>query len=227
MVLATPEASTLPQWRIHHRVRALGRMPYSEAWQLQKETHAQVVAGITPPTLLLVEHDPVITFGRKGGRDNLLQSEAVLRARGFDLLDIERGGDVTYHGPGQLVGYPIFPVGRRVRDYLRALEAALVDVLGHYGVAASGSPGYAGVWVGDDKVAAIGVAVQRDVAFHGFALNVCTDLAHFDAIVPCGIRGKGVTSLTRLLGRHVGVDEAVAEVTRAFAAHFGPQELQA
>jgi lipoyl(octanoyl) transferase len=170
----------------------------------------------------LVEHDPVVTFGRKGGRDHLRVDEAVLRARGFALYDIERGGDVTYHGPGQLVGYPIFPVGRRVRDYLRSLEAALVRVLAAFGVAGAGSPGYAGVWVDDEKVAAIGVAVQRHVAFHGFALNVHTDLSHFETIVPCGIADRGVTSLERLLGRPVGLDEVRPHVVAAFHAEFGP-----
>ncbi len=188
-------------------VRDLGRLGYRDAWDVQHEVHDAVAGGTAPPTLLLVEHDPVITFGRKGGRDHLLAGEAELRARGFELIDIERGGDVTYHGPGQLVGYPILPIGRRVRDYLRRLEGAVVDLAADYGIVAEGSPGYAGVWIGDEKLCAIGVAVKRGVSFHGFALNVATDLSHFGTIVPCGLEGKGVTSLTAVTGRPVPVDE--------------------
>jgi lipoyl(octanoyl) transferase len=201
----------------------LGRMAYSSAWDLQRALHAAVAAGTEPATLLLVEHDRVITFGRKGGREHLLVEVSELHRRGYAVHDIERGGDVTYHGPGQLVGYPIFPVGRRVRDYLRSLEAALVRVLAEHGIAASGSPGYAGVWVGQEKIAAIGVAVQRNVAFHGFALNVATDLADFATIVPCGLRDRGVTSLSRLLGRTVTLETVIPQVIHAFRHEFDPQ----
>lgn len=190
-------------------VRDLGRLGYRDAWNVQHQVHDAVARGEAPPTLLLVEHDPVITFGRKGGRDHLLVTPEELARRGFDLVDIERGGDVTYHGPGQLVGYPILPIGRRVRDYLRRLEDAVVDLAADYGVAAVGSPGYAGVWIGDDKLCAIGVAIKRGVSFHGFALNVATDLSHFETIVPCGLDGKGVTSLSALAGRPVPLAEAV------------------
>lgn len=203
-------------------VRDLGRLDYREAWRVQLETHAAVAEGSSPPTLLLVEHPPVITFGKKGGRENLLVREDFLRERGFALYDIERGGDVTYHGPGQLVGYPIFPVGRRVQRYLRGLEAALVATLADFDVESTGSPGYAGVWVGDDKIAAIGVAIKRDVAFHGFALNVHTDLDHFNFIVPCGLVGKGVTSLASLLGRDVSLDEVKPALLRRLREVFDP-----
>ncbi|MBS3967304.1 MAG: lipoyl(octanoyl) transferase LipB [Truepera sp.] len=209
-------------------VRDLGHLDYQEAWEVQLSTHAAVAEGRLPPTLLLVEHPPVITFGKKGGRSNLLVSEAFLRERGFSSYDIERGGDVTYHGPGQLVGYPIFWVGRRVRDYLRRLEQVMVELLASYGLKASGSPGYAGVWVGNDKVAAIGVAVRRDVSFHGFALNATTDLTHFEYIVPCGLADKGVTSLSRLLGRPVTLNEVKPRLVAAFRAVFTtPSEVPA
>lgn len=201
-------------------VRDLGRLDYQAAWEVQLSTHAAVAEGRLPPTLLLVEHPPVITFGKKGGRGNLLVSEAFLRERGFTLYDIERGGDVTYHGPGQLVGYPIFWVGRRVRDYLRRLEQVMVALLASYGITASGSPGYAGVWVGEDKVVAIGVAVRRDVSFHGFALNVATDLTHFEYIIPCGLTDKGVTSLSRLLGRTLTLAEVKPRLVAAFHTVF-------
>jgi lipoyl(octanoyl) transferase len=216
---APPPAA--PVWRFGFEVADLGRLDYLAAWDVQRAFHADVADGRRAPTLLLVEHDRVITFGRKGGRAHLRLGEDELRKRGFALYDIERGGDVTYHGPGQLVGYPIFPVGRRVRDFLRSLEAALVRVLADFGVAGAGSPGYAGVWVGDEKVVAIGVAIRRNVAFHGFAMNVHTDLDDFETIVPCGIADRGVTSLARLLGRDVTLDEVRPRVVEAFRIEFG------
>lgn len=216
-------SSTGFRFRVQFHVAWLGRLPYAQAWERQRALHAAVAAGEAPATLLLVEHERVITFGRKGGRENLRVSEEELLRRGFDIHACERGGDVTYHGPGQLVGYPIFPVGRRVRDYLRSLEAVLIRVLALHGVSANGSPGYAGVWVGDEKVAAIGVAVQREVAFHGFALNVLTDLSDFATIVPCGIGDRGVTSLERLTGKPVTLAGVIPQVIRAFELEFNPQ----
>jgi len=201
-------------------VRDLGLLDYKEAWDIQRQTHAAVAEGREPPTLLLVEHPPVITFGRKGGRDNLLVREDFLLDKGFSLYDIERGGDVTYHGPGQLVGYPIFRVGRRVRDYLRQLEAVMVKVLATYGIESVGSPGYAGVWVGDEKVVAIGVAIKRDVSLHGFAMNVHTNLNHFNYIIPCGLADKGVSSLSQLLEREVSLGEVKPKLIEAFKEVF-------
>ncbi len=198
-------------------------MDYRKAWDVQLETHAAVVRGDSPPTLLLVEHPPVITFGKKGGRENLLVKEDFLSSQGFSLYDIERGGDVTYHGPGQLVGYPIFRVGRKVRDYLRMLEQVMIEVLADYGITSVGSEGYAGVWVGNDKVVAIGVAVKRDVSFHGFALNVHTNLEHFNYIVPCGLLGKGVTSLSKLLGQEMSLAELKPKVIAAFKRVFATE----
>lgn len=208
----------------------LGRLDYHAAWQKQLELHQRVAEGTTPPTLLLVEHPPVITFGRKGTRENLLTDEASLQQQGFSLYDIERGGDVTYHGPGQLVGYPIFRVGRRVRDFLRNLEQVIVTVLADYDIPSAGSSGYAGVWVDDinpfvgtnkdAKITAIGVAVKRHVAFHGFAMNVATNLEHFEHIVPCGITDKRVTSLSQLLGRNVPLQEVKPKVIQAFNEVF-------
>jgi lipoyl(octanoyl) transferase len=201
-------------------VRDLGYLDYRTAWEIQLETHAAVAEGRQPPTLLLVEHPPVITFGKKGGRGNLIADPAWLEAQGFSLHDIERGGDVTYHGPGQLVGYPILPVGRAVRSYLRNLEAVMVRVLAEYGVSGVGSPGYAGVWVGDEKVVAIGVAIKRNVSFHGFAMNIQTNLQHFSYIVPCGISDRGVTSLSKLVSYPVTLNEVKPKLVRAFTNVF-------
>ncbi len=202
-------------------VRDLGRRAYRDAWEVQRSVHAEVVAGTRPPTLLLVEHPDVVTFGKKGGHDHLRVPAAELEARGFDLVDVERGGDVTYHGPGQLVGYPIFRVGRRVQAFLRSLEGALVGVLSDYGIDAVGSPGYAGVWVGNDKVVAIGVAIKRDVAFHGFALNVSTHLDRFETIVPCGLDDAGVASIESLTGRAIDFAEAKRRVVTHLRRVFG------
>jgi lipoyl(octanoyl) transferase len=202
-------------------VRDLGRMDYKEAWGVQLETHAAVAEGRNPPMLLLVEHPPVITFGRKGGSENLLVKEEFLLEQGFSIYDIERGGDVTYHGPGQLVGYPIFKVGRSAREFLRKIEDSLVQMLALYGLETHGSPGYAGVLIGErQKIASIGVAIKREVSFHGFALNVCTNLNHFNYIVPCGLVDKQMTSMTEELGRHITLDEVKPKVVKAFKEVF-------
>ena len=202
-------------------VRDLGLMPYKEAWALQKRLHAEIARGLRPPTLLLVEHPRVITLGRKATGENLKFPESWYRANGLEVYWVERGGDVTYHGPGQLVAYPLFPVERRVRDFLRKLEAAVIKVAESYGIEAYATPGYAGVWVGEEKLAAFGVAVKEGVALHGLALNVNTNLKDFDLIVPCGIRDKGVTSLEKLLGRPLPMDEVKARLVRAMKEVFG------
>ncbi len=193
-----------------------GRVPYAEARALQLRVHRDVVAGVRPDTLILLEHPPVVTLGRNATAGNLVLPEAAYAARGVEVHRIERGGDVTYHGPGQLVGYPIFRIGRRVRDHVARIERAIVEVAASYGASAAPRDDYPGVWVGDDKLCALGIAVRRGVAFHGFALNVATDLTAFDLIVPCGIRDMGVTSLERLTGRRLDLDEVADRVVEAF-----------
>lgn len=183
----------------------LGRIPYREALELQRRAVAARATDAIGDTIWFVEHEPVLTVGRAGHAENLLASEAALRARGVEVVPIERGGDITYHGPGQIVGYPILaldaiPCGRDLHRYLRDLEEVLIGMLASYGITAGRRPPYTGVWTGDRKVAAIGVAVRRWITFHGFALNVDPDLTHFDWIHPCGIRGLGVTSMRELLG---------------------------
>ncbi len=202
-------------------VNDLGFLDYKEAWQIQLETHKAVAEERQPPTLLLVEHPPVITFGKKAKeRKHLLASEEELKQQGFTLYDVERGGDVTYHGPGQLVGYPIFKVGRRVRDFLRGLEQTIIHTLAEYNIESEGSEGYAGVWVGDKKIAAIGVAIKRNVSFHGFALNVHSNLDHFNTIIPCGLANKEVTSLSKLLGRQIALAEVKPKIINSFREVF-------
>jgi len=213
------------------QVERLGLVPYQEAWEYQKRVHAEVVSGERPPTLLLLEHPRTLTLGRAATGENLLLSEEQYRGQGIELFWIERGGDVTYHGPGQLVGYPIFPVGRRVRDFLRQLEVAIIRVVATYGIEAYPSPGYAGVWTKraapiaswpdlEEKICAFGIAVKNDVSFHGFALNVNTNLEDFGLIVPCGIKDKGVTSLQKILGREVSMDEVMERVVDSFQTEF-------
>ncbi len=201
-------------------IQDLGLLRYLDAWNLQKEVHREVAAGKRPPTLLLGEHPPVVTLGRNAGDRHLLHPRNWYAARGIDLHQVERGGDVTFHGPGQLVGYPIFPVGRRVRDFFRELEEAILQVAVGYGVRAHRVEKLAGVWCGDRKLCAMGVAIRRRVSLHGFALNVSNDLSGFHPIVPCGIAGKGVTSLAALLGREPSMEEVKRRVREAIRARF-------
>jgi lipoyl(octanoyl) transferase len=191
-----------------------GRERYAATWARQLELHAQRAAGKVPDTLVLVEHDDVVTLGKHGEESNLLIDTQALTDAGVDLHRIERGGDITYHGPGQLVGYPIVSLRERglsVHQYVAALEEALIGVARHFGLAAKRVPGLNGVWVGpegrENKLVALGVAVRKGVSYHGFALNVSTDLSRFNLIVPCGIVGRGVTSLSIELGRVVALDE--------------------
>lgn len=207
----------------------LGHMPYREAWAFQKKLWARRVAGEIPDTLLLVEHPHVITFGRSGKPEHLRVSLPELQARGVEVFHIERGGDVTYHGPGQLVGYLIFGVRGAlsgVKELVYGIEHALIRALETFGVQGEIKEGYPGVWVGEEKIVAIGLAVKRWVSFHGFAFNVNTDLRYFDLIVPCGLKDKGVTSLQRLLGDEVPMDRVKEAVHEGFEAVFGLRFLE-
>lgn len=208
------------------QVRRLGRVPYAEGVALQQRLVEERRRGEIPDTLLLLEHPHVITLGVKVHRDrsHVVASAEELARRGVEIHESGRGGDVTYHGPGQLVGYPIFDLNPDRRDlhrYVRDIEQALMDALARFGIVAGRIPGLTGVWVGDGKVAAIGVRMSRWVTSHGFALNVGTDLDYFGLIVPCGISDRGVTSLSRLLGRAVPVSEAEVPVIEGFTGVFG------
>lgn len=204
-------------------VRKLGRVSYARGLEIQAELVAERQAGRVPDTLLLLQHDPVFTLGRNARRENVLLSDDALRARGFEVFEAGRGGDVTYHGPGQVVGYPILelsPDRRDVHRYVRDLEEVMIRACGDYGVEAGRIRGLTGIWVGEEKIGAIGVRIARWVTSHGFAFNVSTDLAPFGLIVPCGIRGRGVTSLERLLGRSVPLDEVMERLAAHLAAVF-------
>jgi lipoyl(octanoyl) transferase len=205
-------------------VRRLGRVPYARGLELQAELVAERQAGRVPDQLLLLEHDPVFTLGRNARQENVLFPAEALRERGFDVFETGRGGDVTYHGPGQVVGYPILelPLERRdVHRYVRDLEEVMIRTCADHGLAARRVDGLTGAWLGDDKVGAIGVRIARWVTSHGFALNVGTDLSPFDLIVPCGIRGRGVTSIERALGRPVPLEAVMRRLTAHFEAVFG------
>ena len=206
-------------------VRSLGVVPYGAALTLQRELVAARQTGETGDQLLLLEHPAVITIGVSGRhlRDHVLASSAELRDRGIEVLDVPRGGDVTYHGPGQLVGYPIIDLkpGRcDVHRYVRDLEEVLIRTAASFGVVAGRVEGLTGVWVGNDKLAAIGVRLSRWVTSHGFALNTAADLDQFRLIVPCGLAGRGVTSLERLTGSVPPRAELEALVAAEFARVF-------
>ena len=205
-------------------VRRLGSVPYARGLDLQESLVSLRQRGRGGDTLLLLEHPAVITLGRGADPSHLLLSPEELRWKGIDLFQTGRGGDVTYHGPGQLVGYPILLLPPPLRDLhllLRLIEEVLIATAREFGIEAGRIEGLTGVWVDGAKLAAIGMRVSRWVTSHGFALNVNNDLSGFDAIVPCGIRGRGVTSLARLLGRPVPVEEAGSAAARNFGRVFG------
>jgi lipoyl(octanoyl) transferase len=191
-------------------IRRLGRIAYADGLALQERLVDERKRGLISDTLLILEHTPVVTLGRNARTENLLVSEERLLSQGVELFEAGRGGDVTYHGPGQVVGYPIveIPEGRRdVHRYVRELEEVMIRVCADYGFAARRIAGKSGTFVGDNKIGAIGVRISRWVTSHGFAFNVNTNLSGFDLIVPCGLRDQGVTSLAKLLGAEVDQTE--------------------
>jgi lipoyl(octanoyl) transferase len=202
--------------------RRLGQVPYDDAWTLQNRVADQRRAGLVPDTLILLEHPHTYTIGRSGTRDHVFLHESELAARGITCLDVDRGGDVTYHGPGQLVGYPILDLGPKpdVGLYLRNLEACIIDVLSDFGITAGRLSGYTGVWIGDRKIAAIGIKVSQGVTTHGFALNVSTDLSLFTHILACGIPDKGVTSMALELGAAPAMSAVEEAVIARFSERF-------
>ena len=202
----------------------LGLVPYAVALELQRDLAWRRIAGeIDEDILLLLEHPPVVTLGRTAKEAHIVSSPERLRARGVEVHEVERGGDVTFHGPGQLVGYPIFDLKRHRQDlhwYLRQVEEALIVALRELGIGAERHTGYTGVWTQGRKIASIGVHARDWVTWHGFALNVTTDLSYFDLIVPCGIPQVQMTSVARERGGDIAMDRMGDVVTRAFAHVF-------
>lgn len=204
----------------------LGYVPYAEALLRQEGLVARRKAGEIPDTLLLLEHPHVITLGRAAKHANVLVDEPERRDWGVEFFETGRGGDVTYHGPGQIVGYPIInlaPDRCDVRKYVRDLEEVMIRTALDFGVSADRVPGLTGVWVGSDKLGAIGVRISRWVTMHGFAFNVATRLEYFELIVPCGIPDHGVTSLSRILGRRIEPDDVVHRLSLRFGEVFKRQ----
>jgi lipoyl(octanoyl) transferase len=202
----------------------LGTVPYRPTWELQDELADQRRGRRIGDRLLLLEHFPVYTIGRGGDTANMLATPERLRQIGAELIRIDRGGDITFHGPGQLVAYPIVELRDPLdlRRYVRILEAAVIDTVASFGVEAARLEGHPGIWVdGERKLAAIGVRVKRGVTTHGLALNVNTDLRWFDEMIPCGIPDKEVTSLARETGGAVAMERVDDELARQLAAHFG------
>jgi lipoyl(octanoyl) transferase len=207
------------------QIRRLGVIGYEEGLTLQRSLVEERRAGHVPDQLLLLQHPPVITLGVKGdgGRSNILATPARLAELGVTVHETGRGGDVTYHGPGQIVGYPILdlrPDRQDVHRYVRDVEEVMIRVCADYGVAAGRIAGLTGTWVGAEKIGAIGVRISRWITSHGFAFNVSTTLEHFRLIVPCGISDRGVTSLERASGRGVPIAEAEDAIIRHFCAIF-------
>ena len=206
-------------------VQDLGLVPYAEALALQSDLVGRRRAGDIPDQLLLLQHPHVITLGTASSRAHIVADQSRLQELGIDLVDVGRGGDVTYHGPGPLVGYPILdlePDRKDVHRYLRDLESVLVHTLGEMGIQGEPVPDLTGVWVDGRKIAAIGVRISSGwITSHGFALNVSNDLSFFETIVPCGIQDVSVTSVSQELGRPVGVPDILGIVSRAFSEVFG------
>jgi lipoate-protein ligase B len=212
----------------------LPMLDYGDAWRLQLAlVAARQAAVIDSDVMLLLEHPPVFTLGRRGGRENLRISESLLEKSGIPVFHVERGGNITYHGPGQLVGYGIVRLrtaGLTVTDYVTGLEEVMIRTAAHWGVSAERNPMNRGVWVGNNKLGSIGIAVRRGIAFHGFAFNVNTSLEPFSWINPCGLKGIGVTSLTRELGHALLVNEARQvlkhSIESVFQVQLAPTELR-
>ncbi len=216
---ATVQNAPFPQGTLQQAVACdLGLMDYAEAYALQKRLQEEQISHQRKPTILFVEHPPTITVGRRGAADEVVAPSAVLRARGVTVTETDRGGQVTYHGPGQIVCYPLINVEKLgLHEYLRLLEEAVIRTLAHYGIEGYRVEGRTGVWVGKEKICAMGIRVRKWWAIHGLALNVTTDLNHFGLIIPCGIRDRGITSLQKILKDKT---PAIGEVRRELQRHL-------
>jgi len=200
-------------------IQDLGQRPYQEVWAYQKKIQSKRIAGEIEDTLLMVEHEPVYTLGKNANENHLLQS----CDQSVDVFNIERGGDITFHGPGQLVGYPILDLShykKSISWYMRTLEQIIIDTVSEFGIEAKRIKGLTGVWVGDEKIAALGVRIRRWVTMHGFSINVNTDLTFYDGIIPCGIFDHGITSMEQLLCRPQDMEKVKKVVRSKFRYYF-------
>lgn len=211
------------------QVQNLGKRDYRATWEYQRQLQRLRLEGKIPDTLLWVEHDPIYTIGKSGDVENVIASEEYLTSRGIRVLPVDRGGDVTYHGPGQLVGYPIFHLKQHhpsITWYMRTLEEVFIQALAHWNIHCKRIEKLTGVWVGEKKIVAMGVRMKRWVTMHGFALNVSTNLEHFRGIIPCGIVGKGVTSLRQITGSIPDEDVVKKIVLDSFQKLFSFDEIK-
>jgi len=207
------------------QVQDLGVSSYKNTWELQKKLQIKRIENKIEDTLLLVEHEPVYTFGKNADENHLLQNYP----EDVKLFHIERGGDITFHGPGQLVGYPIIDLHNykmSISWYMRSLEEVIIRSLDRFGISADRKDGLTGVWVGDEKIAALGVRISRWVTMHGFALNVNTDLTYYDSIIPCGIFDYGITSMEHILGNEQEMNEVKKVLVSVFSDVFQPKEVE-
>ncbi len=208
----------------------LHRRSYRPVWDFQRRLQQLRIDQEIPDTLIFVEHDPVYTIGKNGSDLHVIASGEFLKEKGIEVVHVDRGGDVTYHGPGQLVGYPIFDLHQHrqsVSYFMRQLEQVFIETLAEWGLQGSRMEGYTGVWIGDEKITALGVRISRWVTMHGFAFNVNTDLSHYAGIIPCGIFHKGVTSLEKELGRPADMEAVKKTVLQSFQNVFGFSEVRA
>ncbi len=207
----------------------LGLIDYAEAWELQKRLHAKRLRNEIPDTLLLLEHPHVYTLGKAADKNNLIAETRFIKEHGISVYETDRGGDVTYHGPGQIVGYAILNLAEWKKDaheYLRAIEETVMKTCAEYGTETTRHPKYTGVWAGENKICAIGVKISRWITMHGFALNVSTNLEIFEGIIPCGIREKGVTSLERETGKNLSLADVKKTLLKNFAETFGYEKIE-
>ena len=208
------------------QVQDLGNSPYKRTWELQKELQLQRIENNIDDTLLLVEHEPVYTFGKNADENHLLQNYP----ENVKLFHIERGGDITFHGPGQIVGYPIMDLHNykmSISWYMRTLEEVIIRSLDKFGISADRKDGLTGVWVEDEKIAALGVRISRWVTMHGFALNINTDLSYYDSIIPCGIFDYGITSMKHILGEKQNISKIKSILSAVFLDFFQLKKMEA
>ncbi len=212
------------------KVLDLGLAPYGEVWELQHQLAEKRKKDLIEDTLILVEHPHVITTGKHGDSRNLKFSPEEYRKRGVDFFIVDRGGDVTYHGPGQIVGYTIFKLRGHIgnlRKFVYLVEDAIIEVLKEYGIEAVRDDRYIGVWVNDKKIAAVGMALTDSVVYHGFALNVNTDMAYFNYIVACGLRDKGTISMKQILGYEVDIQKVKSQLVKNIVAKWEKSRIKA
>ena len=207
----------------------LGFIDYKEAWDLQKSIFNKRLSGEIPDTFFMLEHPHTYTLGKVAEKENLISNDDQLKELGISVYEIDRGGDITYHGPGQIVGYPIINLKdwkEDTHEYLRGLEEIMIQSCSHYGISSERNSKYTGVWIGNRKIAAIGIKVSRWITMHGFAFNVNTDLNYFGGIIPCGIKDKDVSSLQKELNRQLDIQEVKEVLLQNFKKYFGYSSLQ-